>query len=180
MESWKTVAIFVVLAIISVDAWQNNFDAAHSFNCPSGKTVLQIQSIHTNSKEDRRWNWTCKTENVVSDSCWMTPFVNDWDGTLNWQCPGDHLLTGTYSVHNNGREDRRFKYRCCRLRAGCVKSGCSLSDQLNDHDSRMNYYVQPGKELNGFWSSHHNHFEDRVWKAYQCNVVCNGEATSGK
>jgi len=180
MDSWKTVAIFVVLAIISVDAWQNNFDSAHSFNCPSGKTVLQIQSIHSNGHEDRRWNWKCKTENVVSDSCWMTPFVNDWDGTLNWQCPGDHLLTGTYSVHNNGREDRRFKYRCCRLRAGCVKSGCSLSDQLNDHDSRMNYYVQPGKELNGFWSSHHNHFEDRVWKAYQCNVVCNGKATSGK
>jgi hypothetical protein len=49
-------------------------------------------------------------------SCRWTGWVNGYDGVINDVCGGDEVMTGMYSVHNNDREDRVFKFHCCNLR----------------------------------------------------------------
>ena len=42
-------------------------------------------------------------------------YVNDWDEVIAFQCPQNGYITGIDSYHDNGHEDRRFKFRCCEL-----------------------------------------------------------------
>ena len=39
--------------------------------------------------------------------------VNDFDQLLEFQCPNEGFITGINSFHNNDKEDRRFKFKCC-------------------------------------------------------------------
>lgn len=53
---------------------------------------------------------------VEAHSCALQGYINDWDGVMNYTCPGGSVLGGFYSVHDNGREDRRWRPYCCSLR----------------------------------------------------------------
>lgn len=52
---------------------------------------------------------------VRTGSCALTGYVNSWDGVMNYQCPSGQVMSGMYSVHDNGREDRQFRFYCCTL-----------------------------------------------------------------
>lgn len=56
------------------------------------------------------------TTAIVKYGCWTTGYVNGWDGVMNYQCPGNSVMSGMYSVHDNGKEDRIFKFICCYLK----------------------------------------------------------------
>ena len=43
----------------------------------------------------------------------ITDYENDLDGVLIFQCPHGGAVTGVSSFHDNGKEDRRFKFQCC-------------------------------------------------------------------
>ena len=45
----------------------------------------------------------------------MTNFVNAYDKELNYTCPHDKVLAGVVSVHNNLKEDRRWRFNCCDI-----------------------------------------------------------------
>lgn len=53
---------------------------------------------------------------VETHSCVLEGFVNDWDAVMNFQCSGDRVLSGFYSQHDNGREDRIWRPYCCQMR----------------------------------------------------------------
>lgn len=44
-----------------------------------------------------------------------TDWINNWDAVMNYTVPGDHVMVGLYSEHNNSREDRRFKIKYRKL-----------------------------------------------------------------
>lgn len=52
---------------------------------------------------------------VSVGSCSLTGNVNSWDAVMNYQCPNGQVMGGMYSVHDNGREDRQFRFYCCTL-----------------------------------------------------------------
>ena len=42
-------------------------------------------------------------------------FVNAYDKALEYTCPDNKVLAGVFSVHNNVKEDRRWKFECCDI-----------------------------------------------------------------
>merc|ERR1712062_247963 len=69
-----------------------------------------------------------------------------------------------------GKEDRKWKVRCGKLDSAVRLSGCSLTGYVNNWDGSMDYSVSSTRVINGFYSYHNNHKEDRRWRVYYCNV----------
>ena len=51
------------------------------------------------------------------DSTAVAQWNNRWDGPLRVICPAGYGLYRVYSVHNNHREDRLFRWYCKRVRS---------------------------------------------------------------
>lgn len=67
-----------------------------------------LRSEHDNRKEDRRWDFRCRDTFTVTPSCFDSGYVNDFDLTLNFQCPSNYVIAGMSSYHDNRKEDRRY------------------------------------------------------------------------
>ena len=73
--------------------------------------ITSIYSEYSECRRDRVWSFGCKdvVPSSFKISCkWSHDFVNDWDLPLVGFCDADSYLAGMYSVHDNGKEDRRF------------------------------------------------------------------------
>jgi hypothetical protein len=93
-----------------------DFDASWSLYCDSDKVMGGLHSEHDNGREDRRWRIYCRKLNGLTTSgCYWTGYQNNWDAYFNKSCPTGEIIHGLHSVHNNGKEDRLFKYQCCSL-----------------------------------------------------------------
>jgi len=97
--------------------WRNDWDKQLTFECPTQQALYGIHSYHSNSREDRRWEFRCC---IVSGADlrkggW-TGDVNGWDSALDYRCELSHeVVIGLSSYHDNHREDRRWKFRCAEL-----------------------------------------------------------------
>ena len=58
---------------------------------------------------------------VRGASRWLE--YNSWDGVQDQLCDSDEFMTGLDSYHDNGREDRRYRIRCTK-----VKSDAKIED----------------------------------------------------
>jgi len=102
-------------------------------------------------------------------------WVNDWDNNMNFECPSGQILAGVYSVHDNGKEDRRWKMECVGFKAktgyitpylqSCSWSGYTGWDASWTAPSRGSNYV-----IVGVKSHHDNGKEDRQFSFKSCAV----------
>lgn len=69
-----------------------------------------MNSFWLSCKRDRVWSFECGTiGKKFTTSCFdWTPELNEWDEPLMKICPGDGYVSGLSSVHDNGKEDRRY------------------------------------------------------------------------
>ena len=93
---------------------QNCYDGALNVQCNSRSAFYRVRSYHKNCREDRIWQWYCRTiaKNSFSYCIWYW-YQNDWDQPLMFRCPANYVMTGVYSYHDNGKEDRRWRFKCC-------------------------------------------------------------------
>ncbi|XP_035674757.1 hemagglutinin/amebocyte aggregation factor-like [Branchiostoma floridae] len=97
--------------------WINTFDNYMNYNCPFNGVVTGFKSEHSNSREDRRWKVRCSTKwGMTTYNCYSSPYANYWDAAMNYYAPYGYYLRGMYGHHDNGREDRRYGFRLCRIR----------------------------------------------------------------
>ncbi|KAL2094675.1 hypothetical protein ACEWY4_009394 [Coilia grayii] len=167
--------LFLFIASLLVEAkdlrWQNGFDEALTFNCPSSDSISYIMSEHNNHHEDRMWDFHCQRTFTQTTSCMTTNWVNDFDEVLNFQCPSNHVITGMYSFHDNRHEDRRWKFTCCTASNFCT-GNCQWSGYVNDFDKVISWGVPSGHYLAGAYSYHENKHEDRRWNYLTCSKTC--------
>lgn len=109
---------------------------------------------------------TLKAINVAST---WTNYVNDWDRRMEWEAGPNRMVTGVYSVHNNHKDDRRWKFSH-GVASGVTTSGCHWSSAVNDYDERLSFTCNRDHAICGFASWHDNHREDRRWKIQCCRV----------
>ncbi|KAL2094704.1 hypothetical protein ACEWY4_009423 [Coilia grayii] len=96
----------------------NNFDEVVDFTCPTNNVISGVYSYHDNYYEDRRWAFLCcAASNFCLGSCMWTNYVNDFHEVMTWYVPTGQYLAGTYSYHDNKKEDRRWKYLTCKKKA---------------------------------------------------------------
>merc|ERR1711893_293297 len=153
-----------------VRGWMTSYDAVINFSCPSGRFLSQLKSQHSNHHEDRVWDFSCSASpngGTISGCSW-SGYVNSWDGVLDYTCPGSGVIAGTSSNHDNGKEDRRFKFLCCNINKAL--SHCHFTERINYWDEAFDYRAPSGYALTGLWSEHSNHHEDRRWKMRLCVV----------
>ncbi len=134
----------------------NEYDEVHSIQCSTGEGLCRLYSEHSNSKEDRIFNYGCcrvtSAQNV--HKCTWTDYITEYDEPISFMCPANQYMGGTTSRHSNSREDRQFKYQCCL--GGFTSQSCELTDYLNDWDQRINYHTESGYIIAGTTSYHSN------------------------
>ncbi len=121
------------------------------------------------------WQWQrgsslalfmCK--NVVSypfSSCYWTGNVNDWDLPLSFMCNANYVMAGVGSFHDNGREDRLWRFKCCHA-SGYQTKNCRLTGHINNWDAHMNY--RSSSVFAGLTSYHDN---GREWVITRMHLV---------
>lgn len=93
------------------------YDHPFRHQCGGSEVLAGMKSVHSNWYEDRRWQFMCRPISVPLINCrWNSFWVNDWDAPLDYSVPSNFVLSGVYSVHDNWRDDRRWKFRVCQLR----------------------------------------------------------------
>ena len=120
---------------------QNGFDGVLDVDCSDSQAFYRVQSEYDDGFGDRRWTWSCKgaTEVPYDDSQTQEMgFVNGLGGVLSFQCPTDYVMTGVYSEHDNGAEDREWRFTC-KYAPGYFTQQCILSDYINDYNADMDY-----------------------------------------
>jgi len=147
-------------------SYQNGWDSPLSFSCPANQAISGFQSTHHNHREDRRWKiQCCKVTNAQLIDMGFTGYLNSWDGLLDYKCADDEVLAGVYSVHNNHREDRRWKVKCARLRpVANLLIASKLSGWENSYDRALEFDAGVDGMITGLYSVHNNRREDRIWK----------------
>ncbi|KAK3740217.1 hypothetical protein RRG08_054239 [Elysia crispata] len=174
--SLAVLALVVALAVAEdpegdTEEFDNELDGDLSFECPRGKVLGSVYSVHDNSKEDRRWRLGCKKApaGAKPKTCrWTDDYVNDWDEAVSFMCPANFILSGINSTHSNAAEDRRMKMKCCR-KSAYKATNCVLTPYLNDLDGVLDYTVPKSKVITGWFSVHSNSKEDRRHKLIVCS-----------
>jgi len=96
--------------------WINGYDDEFTYICPGNKVIAGVCSHHNSGKEDRKFNFYCvDLENAEKTNCSWTGWVNDYDKDMNYICPGNKVIAGVHSKHNNHKEDRKFDFYCCNI-----------------------------------------------------------------
>ena len=153
-----TIAILAMTCVSGVTSSTpcNQFDQGHDFVCPSGKPIVSVSGHHNNWKEDRIYCYGCQTASRSTTDCYDTGYVNEFDATLNTQCAPNYYLSGVWSYHDNGKEDRRFAFRCCKVSGLCTRN-CYFDGPVNEYDGNMNYNLKTGQVIVGAYSIHDNY-----------------------
>ena len=50
-------------ATVEDRGWKNDWDQPLNFECGAGQYIYRMKSYHDNKKEDRRWDFECKSGN---------------------------------------------------------------------------------------------------------------------
>ena len=137
--------------------WQNTYNNELIFQCSKKvQGIVGVVSVHSNKMEDRQWNWKCQeVAKKPLTICSWTSWVNDFDVPFLFQCPANKILTGVRSIHDNSKQDRRWKFRCCGAKHHFTRN-CFASNYINYWDKRMDYKVDPPYVFAGVFSYHSN------------------------
>ena len=96
-------------------------------------------------------------------------FDNEWDGDLSFECPRGEVLTSVYSVHDNSKEDRRWRLGCKNAPNGAKPKTCKWTDDyVNEFDEPISFMCPANYVLTGINSTHSNAAEDRRMKLKCC------------
>ena len=133
--------------------------------------ITGLVSYHDNYREDRRWRFYHGSTDLRCVQGNWSGYKNSWDGWLSFSCPDRSVLNGVQSTHDNHREDRRWKFKCCRLPDYVVVARNGYTGYVNSWDGRMAWSCPRVNEaVVGVYSKHNNHREDRRWK-FQCGQI---------
>ncbi|GFO25163.1 hemagglutinin/amebocyte aggregation factor [Plakobranchus ocellatus] len=155
-----TIFITVLLFAAASGQFVNDWDRPFTFQCRHGYVLKSVYSEHSNHKEDRRWAFRCSRapNGAFPTRCYWTGYVNYWDAVMNYVCNRDFVIAGVHSVHDNRREDRRFRFKCCSHH-GFRTHSCTLTPYINRWDLPLSYVVPSGQVFAGWASVHSNHRE---------------------
>jgi len=134
--------------------------------------ITGLSSIHNNHSEDRRWKFFSGSAPGLgcSEQRW-SGWINAWDKSLYYVCPSNQVLHGIQSYHDNHREDRRWKFQCCRVSSGVSVVRSKWTWYLNEWDGELEYQCpRHDQAIVGMYSYHSNTREDRRWRV-QCGVI---------
>jgi len=99
------------------DDWINDYEESINYSCSGAGYVSGFESKHSNWYEDRKWKVKCCSgSGTCLTECRTTGYVNGWEGDMDFRVPNGYLIkTVRTSEHSYWYEDRRWKFKICRL-----------------------------------------------------------------
>jgi len=171
----------VQLYDMGLTGYLNNWDGDLDFTCADDEVLIGVYSDHNNRKEDRRWKARCAQLRPMRDfviTYSLSNWENSWDNALEFDAGVDGMITGLYSVHDNEKEDRRWKFMYGSASGvDCIEQ--SWTGWKNSWDGILSYTCPSNQVLHGIESYHDNELEDRRWK-FQCCRVSSGVSVQRK
>lgn len=157
------------------DSWVNKWDQKFAVHCRRGQSISRLRSIHSNLHEDRVWAFSCHRNRYVSQTRCYWSHYNAWDSRVHQVCHYGGFIAGVHSYHDNGKEDRKYSFKCCNRKNRVRISDCHWTGYQNNWDRELHYYVPRYYYLRGIESYHRNDKEDRRWKFYICRKASGGK-----
>ncbi|OWF37968.1 Hemagglutinin/amebocyte aggregation factor [Mizuhopecten yessoensis] len=149
----------------------NDYDGPMNFSCQGDTTLRHLSSSHTNYYEDRVWSVGCYPAVARLENCQWTGYVNDFDQTFDFECPGDGFINGIRSFHNNYYEDRKWAFKCCEMQDR-VRRNCRNTGFVNSYGGDLSYTTAHAyQNFHGWTSIHNNYYEDRIFDFQVCDYV---------
>jgi len=153
-----------VIVISSLSKIQNSWDEKFTFKAGDNAMITGMQSYPDDTIGERRWRFNYGfAEGVKCYQHEWTPWVNDLEEVLDFTCDEGQVLSAIRASHSKGREDRRWKFRCCSVFSNfkLIKPRTtSFSHRWNDV---LTFRCGVSEVLHGFWSEYRA--GDRWWKA---------------
>ncbi|XP_052778225.1 dermatopontin-like [Mya arenaria] len=99
--------------------YQNTYDHLLAFQCSDNSFINGMGSRHDNGAEDRIWQFKCcDIPGIHMDDCKYTDWTNELDQPQTFNAENGYVTRGVVSEHDNGAEDRRYKFEICLPMAG--------------------------------------------------------------
>ena len=142
-----------------------------SWDAPDGYAVVGALSYHRNREEDRRWVFRyAKINGLFTFHGRQNLRLTDYDKPMIRQCWFGFILTSFTSWYDNGKEDRRWNFRCSSVRPKRAVS-CKWTSYLNDWDDVLDYHAPADYVITGVRSYHHNQHGDRRFSFKVCKII---------
>ena len=152
-EQLPTKGIALISDYLAEMQYQNQWDGPLRKECRDGDGFYRVKSKHNNGREDRLWEFQCRR--VVKDGCATctktNSYVNNFREAIFFMCPKNQYIGGVESYHDNGQEDRRWKFTCCSAKSH-ITNNCRLTGFVNGHDQQMNFKASHGEVITGVFS----------------------------
>merc|ERR1712178_138230 len=140
----------------------NNWDHHMNWALSGNNYVSGLRSWHHNGYEDRKFQPLVTTIGATQRHRHLTGWVNNMDGRFDYTCPTNQAIVGFYSYHNNGNEDRRWRFYCASFHGvGFRPTGWPGWQTSWDAYWSLHCGHDP---LIGLSSYHDNRREDRRWR----------------
>ncbi|GFO06799.1 hemagglutinin/amebocyte aggregation factor [Plakobranchus ocellatus] len=92
-------------------------------------------------------------------------YHTNWDAPFLYACHQGEILRSLHRVHNNRKEDRRWKFSCGGAPGEASPQTCHRTDYENDWDDHMIFQCPSDNVIAGLQSYRSNSKEDLI-------VVC--------
>jgi len=99
------------------DGWINDYEESINYSCSGAGYVSGFESKHSNWYEDRKWKVKCCSgSGTCLTECRTSGYVNGWEADMDYSVPDGKVITSVRtSEHSYWYEDRRWKFRSCKL-----------------------------------------------------------------
>ena len=126
--------------------------------CEDGLYLSALSSTYDTQWYDRNWNFKCRKVANYFDYCSWSEYLNELDDPLHAECDTNHFINGIESYFVAGRNDRRYRIRCCK--SNHIKlTECSSTAFINEYRGVINYEVPEGRIIQKLESYHKNEEE---------------------
>ncbi|XP_074629435.1 dermatopontin-like [Acropora palmata] len=94
----------------------NDFDGPLAFKCAHNGVIAGVGSTYSIGARDRRFSFRCcHKHGYVAHTCKHTAIINKWDQPMRYVVPSGYYLVGAFSVHQNSKGDRIWKFEICQF-----------------------------------------------------------------
>lgn len=133
--------------------YQNGWDGPLVKECKDGEGFYGVRSKYAPGRRDRLWEFQCRK--VVKDGCATcskaNSYVNNFREAIFFMCGKNEYIGRVESYHDNGQEDRRWKFTCCSAKSQ-ITNNCRLSDYVNSPGQQINFRAAVGEVITGVFS----------------------------
>ena len=98
-ECRKVVQNNAKVTCTQIQSYVNEFNGPIVFSCGDNEYIAGVESYHENSKEDRRWKFTCCSDsNYMISDCRLSEDANKLGQMMNFRAGDGEVITGVNSL----------------------------------------------------------------------------------